>query len=110
MTGQTGVGLGVRLGMAGEDRQYTEWVRARSCCAPVRCGARHSEAHHRQGAGLALKAHDHEAMPLCVTHHRELHAMSGCFRQWDKARRKAWEREQVAICRAQYLNEGRVWS
>ena len=48
------------------------WVRATPC--PVRgCGAVPSENHHAKGGGTARRADAHWIVPLCHTHHAELH-------------------------------------
>lgn len=58
------------------------------------------EAHHPTGAGLALKADDSKAFPLCVKHHRERHDHQGYFKELSKAERKLWEAEMVATYEA----------
>ena len=58
------------------------------CSGPV-------EAHHRTGAGLALKASDHEAFPLCQKHHRDFHDSKGMFRSWTKQEKKEWQLKMV---------------
>lgn len=55
------------------------------------------EAHHRTGAGLALKASDHEAFPLCRKHHREFHDANGLFKGWTRAQRKEWQQHMVKL-------------
>lgn len=54
---------------------YLDHVRRQPCCL---CGDdAHVEAHHpRFGVGMAEKASDKDAVPLCGRHHRELHTMS----------------------------------
>jgi hypothetical protein len=59
------------------------------CSGPI-------DAHHKTGAGLALKANDRETIPLCHGHHMDFHAQRGCFRNWDKARRKDWQGAMIA--------------
>lgn len=72
---------------------------------PADCDA--AEAHHpRQYApGLATKAPDDTVIAICSRHHRDLHALTGPFKGWSRARLQAWERERVAEHRAMY--EGR---
>lgn len=60
------------------------------------------EAHHRTGAGLALKAPDDEAMPLCQKHHKERHDGTGVFFRLTKSERRTWEAEMVARYQALY--------
>jgi hypothetical protein len=52
---------------------YLAHIRRQPCCV---CGDDvHVEAHHpRYGVGMADKASDRDAVPLCGRHHRELHA------------------------------------
>lgn len=75
------------------------FVRSLPCAS---CG-RHppSEAHHPTGAGLALKADDAEAFPLCSRCHRDFHDLRGKFRDWDKAARRLWQRTMSALYRAE---------
>lgn len=82
--------------MAGEDKAYCGWLRSLPCCM---CGARPVQVHHRTGAGMARRAHDHEGMPLCHQCHTDLHGLTGKFKGWDKQRLRTWQREQVDICR-----------
>lgn len=78
--------------MAGEDRAYSDRVRDLPCAM---CGKRgRSEQHHRSGAGMGLRAHDHDSMPLCWRcHHVELGRMP-------KADRRAFEAKAIAETRA----------
>lgn len=91
---------------ATDDPARLSWTRRQLCCAPVLCNDA-AEAHHprQHAAGLASRAPDDTAIPLCRRHHGELHGLSGVFRDWDRARLQAWERERVAEHRAMY--EGR---
>lgn len=62
------------------DPAYLRWVRQQPCCV---CGDDVSvEAHHpRVGSindpqpGMAQRANDRWALPLCGRHHRELHSV-----------------------------------
>ena len=69
-----------------------DWLGA--CGAPDFCSGP-IEAHHRTGAGLALKASDHEAFPLCQKHHRDFHDSKGVFRSWTKQEKKEWQAKMV---------------
>lgn len=69
------------------------------CWGPV-------EAHHPTGAGLALKADDAKAYPLCKLHHTDRHSATGIFKIMRKAERKIWEAEMVAKYQALYESEG----
>lgn len=55
-----------------------------------------TQAHHRTGAGMALKASDHEAFPLCLGHHAQFHNAGGIFREWTREQRNFW---QDSMCR-----------
>lgn len=55
------------------------------------------QAHHRTGAGLALKASDREAFPLCVAHHRQFHDASGVFKGWTREQRNDWQDRMVEL-------------
>jgi hypothetical protein len=56
-----------------QDPDYLAWIRTRPCCV---CGEDTTvEAHHpRIGVGMAQKASDKWALPLCGRHHREVQA------------------------------------
>jgi hypothetical protein len=65
------------------------------------------EAHHPQGGGMALKSADRGAFPMCGRHHvDEFHSLKGTFKTWDKAKRKAWEREMTAYYQALHEVKG----
>lgn len=51
------------------DAKYLAWIRTLPCAVP-NCGRR-SEAAHTGGHGLAQRASDRRAIPLCAGHHRE---------------------------------------
>jgi hypothetical protein len=55
--------------MAGEDAEYSEFIRSQPCCYPGCKKGPRSEQHHQSGAGMGLRAHDHCSMPLCQEHH-----------------------------------------
>ena len=87
--------------MAGEDKEYTDWLRMEPCCAPG-CGATPVQVHHLTGAGISLRNHDHHGMPLCKEHHDALHQVCGPFRQWSLKERQSWQRTQILIHRLRY--------
>jgi hypothetical protein len=65
----TPIGKTLRL----RDRDHLKFVSAQPCMA---CGRSPSDAHHlkfAQGRALGRKVSDEFAVPLCRTHHRELH-------------------------------------
>lgn len=90
--------------MAGEDPDYLERVARLPCCAaglspcngPV-------QAHHRSTGRVARapvkggdrRAHDHDAIPLCMGHHDAWHGARQPFKVLVKHEREAWESEQV---------------
>jgi hypothetical protein len=58
------------------------------------------EAHHAgKRPGVAKKAPDDTAIPLCSTHHIDWHAASGVFRGLDQAARRAWADGAIAMVR-----------
>lgn len=82
--------------MGGEDRNYLSWIRLRVCAVGGDCRGPVC-AHHKTGAGMSLKAHDRETIPLCHGHHMALHGLHGKFKGWDKARLRKWQEDQVAF-------------
>lgn len=94
--------------MAGEDPQYTQWLGRRRWC--VACGERRPNSiHHKTGAGMALRSHDHDGMPLCghgtVGCHGSIHSLRfGYFKDWPKQRLRDWQQEMVGRLRSEYLS------
>jgi hypothetical protein len=91
--------------MAGEDAQYTTWLREQPCCVGGDCQGS-VQVHHITGAGLALRAHDHDGMPLCGKHHADLHAARGYFRMMTRDEKRSWQRARVAEYLALREQEG----
>lgn len=91
--------------MANEDKPYTDWLHGQRCCLHGHGCAGAIEVHHRTGAGLALRAHDHEGIPLCKKHHHERHSLTGYFKNMVKAERKLWESHQIEVHRSLYTGE-----
>jgi hypothetical protein len=90
--------------MAGEDRDYADWLRAQPCCAP--CWPQHpsGEIHHaRHDVGMGLRAHDHRAVPICRKHHTDLHGLSGPFRGWNRDGIRSFLDDEIARLRLRYL-------
>lgn len=56
------------------DPEYLKWLAGCQCCVPG-CNYSPCEAGHvgRTGKGIAVKASDHEALPICFRHHRKYH-------------------------------------
>jgi hypothetical protein len=87
------------------------WIRRQPCCAPTspRC-RRQSEPHHAgRKRGMSLKADDDTCIPLCRQHHRDIEAMAGPWRCMSGAEVRAWQDEQVAVCRAAYEGAREPW-
>lgn len=82
---------------------YLAWVRSQGCVVGVDCAGRihahHSTAVHR---GLSRKAHDRETLGLCSKHHVEFHRAFGFCRDWDRTRRREWQRTEVLKMQARY--------
>lgn len=78
----------------GDDPDRLTWMRKLPCCA---CNASPpSHAHHSTGAGMALKAQDSLAMPLCHVCHRALHDHTGMFRTMNRPVFKSWQAAQCS--------------
>lgn len=52
---------------------------------------------------MGLRAHDHRVVPLCHEHHMMLHAWSGAWRAWNRARLHEWLDALAAEMRERYL-------
>ena len=89
-----------------KDPKHLKALRAMPCAVPTHIGIRTCyppldedvcsgpiDAHHPTGSGLALKASDHDAMPLCHKHHMNFHDARGVFRNWTKEQRRDWQRQ-----------------
>lgn len=64
-----------------ENAKYTQWVKRQPCCG---CGSQADDPHHITGngmGGMATKAHDLFAIPLCRRCHDELHANTA---EWEE--------------------------
>jgi Rad52/22 family double-strand break repair protein len=80
------------------DKQHLKFVAKQPCLV---CGRQPSDAHHlrfAQPRALAMKVSDEFTVPLCRTHHRNLHQTGNEIGWWEKARieplpiaRKLWE-------------------
>lgn len=92
--------------MAGEDKDYTDWLRAQPC---NQCGKQAGcDPHHRTGAGMGMRSHDHKAIPLCRTCHTEFHAGSGFFKSLDKQGKRDYQDEAIERCRRSYSSKAPV--
>lgn len=64
-----------------ENEKYTRWVKSQPCAC---CGKQADDPHHLIGhgqGGMGTKAHDLFVLPLCRTHHDELHADTVAFEE-----------------------------
>lgn len=75
---------------------YLRRVRALPCLFEGRDCMGLVQAHHRTGAGLALKDDDTETMPLCLAHHQAFERNLDVCRDWDKALKHAWQDAMIA--------------
>jgi hypothetical protein len=90
--------------MAGEDARYLEWVRTLPCCRCARPPRSHP--HHKTVPGIARKAHDHDAMPLCPLCHHDFHALCGPFKGWTRDQLRLWQELHVGTTQARsWLHE-----
>lgn len=91
----------------GADAVYLDWIRRQPCAAPGCTRKPPSEAHHHSllGAGMARKAPDRFAMPLCRFCHHDLHALRGPFKGWCREQLKRWQDEQCALYQAAFARE-----
>lgn len=108
--------------MAEEDAEHLNRIRSQPCvvCAaippshphhhtrgldePCPCGASHKPKGQAQRRGKGSRAHDHDAIPLCWRHHRQLHELVGFFAGWDGQRLRAWQDQYVRELRAALLD------
>ena len=67
-------------------KAYLEYVRSLPC---IICRME-SVPHHEIGGGISLKGSDLYAIPLCNTHHQELHS-KGVKTFWKKNNLNRWE-------------------
>jgi hypothetical protein len=84
------------------DRAHLEFVSSQPC---LLCGRRPSDAHHlrfAQPRALGRRVSDEFAVPLCRTHHRDLHSRGDEGRWWESVRldpvmvaRKLWEHTRL---------------
>lgn len=89
--------------VAGEDPEYAQWVRARSCIVATHGCSGGSEAHHAgNDRGLGQKADDSTCVPLCPQHHREFHGATGYFKTMTKEMRRAWAKSAIERTQANY--------
>jgi hypothetical protein len=98
--------------MAGEDPERLKWVKTLRCLArgpgtgPLCLGP--IEAHHAGRRGMARRAHDNTAVPLCTGHHRDWHDGAGAFKGWTKDQCRAWTEAAVAATQAAWNVRGQM--
>lgn len=79
-----------------EDRSYLNWVKSLPCCV---CNAPADDPHHivvPGFKGMGTKSPDYWAIPLCRTHHDELHHNK---RKWEEENGSQWEHACVTMLR-----------
>lgn len=86
-----------------DDRRYLAFVRTLRCCVLGCRSKTQSHPHHITGAGMAMKANDRDTMPLCATHHRELHEFSGYFDGWTREQRHQWQLDRIRSTQTEHL-------
>lgn len=95
-----------RLTRAGSDPAYLAWVKTQPCLAQKYATAlcrRPIHAHHAgRRPGVAMKADDSTAIPLCELHHADWHNAGGVFRGLTKLQRFAWSMRAIAETQATY--------
>lgn len=90
-----------RLKRTGADPAFLSDVRRLPCrMHSVLCYGRIHAHHAGERPGIAMKAPDNTAIPLCETHHREWHAATGMFFGWTKLLRRYWADEAIEWTRA----------
>jgi hypothetical protein len=83
-----------------DDAKYLAFIRRQPCSA---CGhAPPSDPHHRPGAGMGARSHDHEAIPMCRMCHDDVDRFAGMFTEWTREQRQEWHSHMVAILRDAY--------
>jgi hypothetical protein len=85
------------------DPAYLAWCRLQRCVlhAPA-CKGPTDPNHVTYGRGLGQKSDDRKAFPLCRKHHEDFHAGTGYFEDWDRDKRRDWQRSMSDSTRAFY--------
>lgn len=102
-----------RLKRAGSDPAFLRWVRTQPCAVAngrsvchgvfMCCCEGRIHAHHAgRRPGVAMKAPDDTAIPLCEKHHGSFHAAVGIFYDWTKMERFAWSMRMIAETQSRY--------
>ena len=107
---------GIQRGPQRDYPGHRAWVRTRACVVGG-CSNRDIEAAHYDGAvphedmsGTGLKKHDRWVLPLCVRHHRDVHAWG--LAKFEKVfgvdlKRAAEECARISPHRFRWLGDGR---
>ena len=95
------------------DEAYKAWCRLQDCRVAVALNSWRTcqgpmEPHHAGEHGLSQLPPDSTCIPLCFGCHDNRHRGLGFFKGMPKAERRAWEDEQVGICRAMYAEDGGI--
>jgi hypothetical protein len=89
-----------RLSRASSDPAYLAWVRTLPCLgdkiAQALCRQPIHAHHAGRRPGIAMKADDSTAIPLCELHHADWHNAGGIFRGLSKFERFAWAIQAIA--------------
>ena len=96
------------------DKEHLKFVAKQPCLV---CGRQPADAHHlrfAQPRALGLKVSDEFTVPLCRTHHRNLHQTGNELTWWEKARieplpiaRKLWETSHPRAAASKAANAAR---
>ena len=105
-----------------DDAKYLAFVRKLPCCAPMKGWVFECEgpveAHHLTGAGVGQKADDHDTMPLCRRHHRDLHEFTGPFAKtldlfkegpMSRGERQEWQLKRIKETRFLWIEVNLPW-
>ncbi len=90
------------------DEEYLAWIRRHNCAGPALggqcCSAPTIEPHHVTGRGMGgSKRDDRDTVPLCVSHHRELHD-TGAIKPWSVEETKGFLRDDMHKLLKGYLD------
>jgi hypothetical protein len=104
-----------RLSRPGSDPAYLAWVRTQPCVLDTNhhsvihpwdgfcaCEGRTHAHHAGRKPGVAMKADDSTAIPLCDRHHRQWHDANGVFAGLTKLQRFAWSQRAIADTQGRY--------
>lgn len=84
----------------GQDKEYLARVRLMPCVGArlSSCEGHGVDPHHAgRRPGVAMKAPDASAIPMCRHHHDRFHDAQYPFKDWNKERRREWQDEQIRL-------------